>query len=123
MKKVSLRGTGGYDYPTCSEAKVITACIPVNLRPPVFWKSGDHDLRVQVHTPEHARRLDRVAGVRLVAYSVQGPFCRVFAMSKPPRWAMSWIRRALLTNALFEPSESSQSDHKSNLVTSEERTP
>ena len=118
MKKESLRWNGGCDYQE-NHPKVFTPHVPVNLRPPVFWKSGDHDLRIQVHTPEHARRLERVAGVRLVGYSVQGPYCRIYAASKPPRWAVDWIRRALLTNATFGNSAASQADWKHDLVTSQ----
>ncbi len=101
MKKESLRATGGLNYQD-SPPKVIAACIPVNLQTSVFWNSDDGDLRIQVHTPERARRLARVRGVRLVAYSVHGPYCRIFTVSKPPRWAMGWIRRALLTSATFD---------------------
>ena len=111
MKKESLRATGGFNYQDCPP-KVIAACIPVNLRTPVFWKSDDGDLRIQVHTPEHARRLARVRGGRLVAYSVQGSYCRVYAMAKPPRWAASWIRRALFTNATFNAPAAPENDQK-----------
>jgi hypothetical protein len=74
---------------------------PPTTRPPVWWKVGANDIRIQVHEPEQAAALSRVAGVRLVGVSVIGPYLRIFGASKPPRWAKSYIHRLTRTNERF----------------------
>ena len=74
---------------------------PPPSRPPVWWKDGPNDIRIQVQDPKHAEPLARVSGVRLVGWSVNGPYLRIFAASKPPRWAKSYIHRLTRTNERF----------------------
>lgn len=39
-------------------------------RPPSWWRGGDNEQRIEVYTPEHAAKLNRIRGTWLAGYSV-----------------------------------------------------
>lgn len=81
------------------------------MKPPVCWKVGPTDVRIQVYEPAHAEKLSRVSGVRLVAESAAGEYLRVFAARKPMRWAKYYVERLTRTNARFCEPALAQSDN------------
>ena len=60
---------------------------------PACWKVAPGVVWVQVHQPEQARALARVAGGRRVAYSVAGLYLRTFELARSLRWAERWANR------------------------------
>ena len=62
---------------------------------PACWKVAPGVVWIQVHQPEQARALARIAGGRRVAYSVAGPYLRTFEFARSLRWAENWASRQL----------------------------
>ncbi|HOH39810.1 MAG TPA: hypothetical protein PK807_05910 [Verrucomicrobiota bacterium] len=60
---------------------------------PAYWKVAPGVVWIQVHQPEQARALARIAGGRRVAYSVAGPYLRTFEFARSVRWAERWANR------------------------------
>ena len=67
----------------------------LEVRPPAFWKVAPGVVWIQVHQPDHARALARIAGGRRVAYSVAGPYLRTFEFARSLRWAERWANRQI----------------------------
>jgi hypothetical protein len=67
----------------------------LEVRPPAFWKVAPGVVWIQVHQPDHARALARIAGGRRVAYSVAGPYLRTFEFARSLRWAERWAERQI----------------------------
>jgi hypothetical protein len=72
----------------------MTAKTTRQLRPGC-WKVAPGVVWIQVHEPEQARALARIAGGRRVAYSVAGSYLRTFEFVRPVRWAERWVKRQL----------------------------
>ena len=72
---------------------------------PACWKVAPGVVWIQVHQPEQARALARIAGGRRVAYSVAGLYLRTFEFGRSLRWAEGWairqISRQTGTNEAF----------------------
>ncbi len=62
---------------------------------PACWKVAPGVVWIQVHEPEQARALARIAGGRRVAYSVAGPYLRTFEFARSLGWAENWACRQL----------------------------
>jgi len=60
---------------------------------PACWKVAPGVVWIQVHQPEQARSLARIAGGRRVAYSVAGPYLKTFEFARSLRWAERWANR------------------------------
>jgi hypothetical protein len=60
---------------------------------PACWKVAPGVVWIQVHLPEQARALARIAGGRRVACSVGGPYLRTFEFARSLRWAERWVGR------------------------------
>lgn len=78
--------------------------------PPTAWKVAPGVVWIQVHDPASAKKLSRIAGGRLVSYSVAGPYVRIFEFNKPLEWAKDWIARHRVTNKPFSGLADRQSD-------------
>jgi len=64
-------------------------------RVPTCWKVAPGVVWIQVHQPDQARALARIAGGRRVAYSVAGPYLRTFEFARSLGWAENWVCRQL----------------------------
>lgn len=62
---------------------------------PAFWKVAPGVVWIQVHKPEQARALARIAGGRRVACSVAGSYLRTFEFARSLGWAERWASRQL----------------------------
>jgi hypothetical protein len=71
---------------------------------------AEGDIRIQVHCPDQARRVSRMEGVRLVAWSVAGGYLRIFAVNRPPRWGRNLIRKLAVAYCTFGEPDARQSD-------------
>lgn len=71
--------------------KTLTSCV----RKPVCWKVAPGVVWIQVHQPEQARALARIAGGRRAAYSVAGPYLRTFEFARSLGWAERWAKRQI----------------------------
>jgi hypothetical protein len=77
-----------------SERKQMRTQVTEQMRP-ACWKVAPGVVWIQVHEPEQARALARIAGGRRVAYSVAGAYLRTFEFARSLRWAENWSCRQL----------------------------
>lgn len=63
---------------------------------PAFWKVAPGVIWIQVHVPEQARELARIAGGRRVAHSVMGRYLSTFEFTRSVRWAERWVNRQVI---------------------------
>lgn len=108
MRTVQLnRGASAF---AGTEPRFKVPAIAAQCHPPVVWQVDKGDIHVQVHRPEHARQLSRMKGVRLVAWSVSGPYLRIFGADKPPRWGRNVIAKLMGTYCRSVGPDARQSD-------------
>jgi hypothetical protein len=78
------------------------------------WRTGPNSVRIQTKLPDHARRLSQRQDGRLVAFSVQGEYLRIFQFDHPIGWARRlierYIRSGTPTNERFSDSVCPRSD-------------
>lgn len=73
----------------------------VNKRAPSAWRTAPGHVRIQVHEPNLAESLQKIAGRQLAGYSVLGGYLRIFSFPRPLSWAERWITRHTPANEAF----------------------
>lgn len=59
------------------------------------WRMDSEEVRVQVNRPDLAKAFAKEKSVRLVGYSVNGNYTKIFHVKKPVPWVDSWMKQFL----------------------------
>lgn len=56
------------------------------------WRTGEEEVRVQMHRPEMAKAFSKVKGVWLAGYSVAGGYMKLFHVKQSVPWVDAWMK-------------------------------